>query len=362
MTVLGVDLEGTEALNYTVSQPTGLDADISAKNLTISDAVADNKIYDSTDDATVDFTNATLNGVETVDAGQVTIDDSGYTANFNNELVGTGKAVTVGGVDLDGAEATNYTVSQPSGLTADITAKGLTISGAAANNKTYDGDNIATVNFGGATLVGVETSDQDVGEVELDLANDAATFNNKNAGDGKPVTVTGVALQGTRATNYTVAQPTGLTADIDELDTTASFDANNKVYDGTTAATTSSRTVTSKVGSDDVALAGDATFADKDVDTGKTVTIASPSLTGTDALNYNLTTTSTDTADITAKNLTLPAAAANNKVYDSTDDATVNYGALSGIVAGDTDPGEVELDSRATRRTSTTSSWATASR
>jgi len=46
-------------------------------------------------------------------------------------------------------------VSQPSGLTADITVKNLTISGAAANNKQYDGNTNATVDFSGASPVGV---------------------------------------------------------------------------------------------------------------------------------------------------------------------------------------------------------------
>ena len=37
--------------------------------------------------------------------------------------------------------------------------------------------------------------------------------------------------------NYTVSQPTGLTADITQKDTTGSFTADDKVYDGTNAAT-----------------------------------------------------------------------------------------------------------------------------
>ena len=43
VTVTGVALSGADAGNYTVSQPSGLTANITAKNLTISGAAADNK-------------------------------------------------------------------------------------------------------------------------------------------------------------------------------------------------------------------------------------------------------------------------------------------------------------------------------
>src|SRR5207245_8489836 len=46
VTVLGVALSGGDAGNYTVSQPSGLTADITAKNLTINGALANNKQYD----------------------------------------------------------------------------------------------------------------------------------------------------------------------------------------------------------------------------------------------------------------------------------------------------------------------------
>ena len=109
----------------------------------------------------MNFGGATLKGVETVDQdpGEVVIDSSGYSATFDGpggKNVGLDKPVTVLGVDLDGTEATNYTVSQPTGLAADISAKNLTINGALAVDRDYDGTDVATVNFGGATLQGVE--------------------------------------------------------------------------------------------------------------------------------------------------------------------------------------------------------------
>src|SRR5207249_1452645 len=117
--------------NYTVSQPSGLTANITAKNLTINGAVANNKQYDGNATATVNFSSATLVGV--VSGDLVSINSAGYSATFTDKTVANGKPVTVLGVALSGADAGNYTVSQPSGLTANITAKNLTINGAVGN-------------------------------------------------------------------------------------------------------------------------------------------------------------------------------------------------------------------------------------
>src|SRR5256712_418875 len=153
VTVTGVVLSGADAGNYTVSQPSGLTANITAKNLTINGAVANNKQYDGNNTATVNFSSATLVGV--VSGDLVSINSAGYSATFTAKTVANGKPVTGLGVALSGADAGNYTVSQPSGLTANITAKNLTINGAVANNKQYDGNTTATVSFSLATLVGV---------------------------------------------------------------------------------------------------------------------------------------------------------------------------------------------------------------
>src|SRR2546426_11175372 len=109
-----------------------------------------------------------------------------------------------------GAALGNDTVTQASGLTANIPAKNLTISGAVANNKQYDGNNTATVSFSGASLVGVIGLDA----VSINNGEYSATFTDEKVGDGKVVTVLGVALSGADLGNYTVAQPSGLTANI----------------------------------------------------------------------------------------------------------------------------------------------------
>ena len=94
-----------------------------------------------------------------------------------------------------------------------------------------------------------------------------------------------------------------------------SITANNKVYDGTAAATIATRTLASVIGGDAVSLVGgSATFSDKNVGNGKTVTATGLSLSGSAAGNYSVNSTATTTANITPAPLTITAD--NKKVGD----------------------------------------------
>src|SRR5204863_271337 len=337
VTVLGVTLSGGDAGNYTVSQPGGLTADITAKNLTISGALGNNKQYDSGTTATVDFSSASLVGVVGLDS--VSINSTGYSATFATKTVGNGKAVTVLGVALSGGDAGNYTVSQPSGLTADITAKNLTISGALGNNKQYDGGTTATVDFSGASLVGVIGLDS----VTINSTGYSASFATKTVGTAKAVTVLGVTLSGGDASNYTVSQPSGLTADTTLFRSTINGAlGNNKQYDGNTTATVdfTGASLVTPVSGDDVSInhsGYSASFATKTVGNGKAVTVLGVGKRGGDAGNYTVSQPTGLTANITAKNLTISGAVANNKEYDGNTTATVDFTGASLVtpVSGD---------------------------
>src|SRR5204863_290270 len=67
---------------------------------------------------------------------------------------------------------------------------------------------------------------------------------------------------------------------------------------------------------------GTATFSDKNVGTGKTVTLTGASLTGADAGNYILDSVASTTSEITPAPLTIMAAGIN-KQYDGNVSATV---------------------------------------
>src|SRR5581483_11508203 len=111
-------------------------------------------------------------------------------------------------------------------------------------------------------------------------------------------------------------------ADITGRPLTVTATGVDKVYDGTAAATVtlSDNRVSGDVFTDSYTSAS---FADKTVGTGKTGSVSGISISGTDAGNYQLTSTSASTsANITARALTVTATGVN-KVFDNTTAATV---------------------------------------
>ncbi|GHT22550.1 hypothetical protein FACS189430_04500 [Bacteroidia bacterium] len=110
-------------------------------------------------------------------------------------------------------------------------------------------------------------------------------------------------------------------------DITVSIAAYDKVYDGTTAATLSDTILTGKLAADDLYLTvGTITFADKDVNTNKTVTFSGYTLGGTDATNYSLagSNSATATANITPAPLTVTPHAGQSK-FDGDPDPAYTY-------------------------------------
>ena len=77
-----------------------------------------------------------------------------------------------------------------------------------------------------------------LGSDVVTLASGTAVFNSKDVASATTVTVTGLALGGASAGNYTLNNTTETApATISALSLTGSVTANNKTYDGTTAAT-----------------------------------------------------------------------------------------------------------------------------
>ena len=186
---------------------------VAQKDVTITGLGAANKVYDGN-------TTATVTGTADV-AGKVGSDDvtvTGGTATFADKNVGTGKTVTFTSYTLSGTAAGNYNLTaQPASVTAEITAKEVTVTGITATNRTYAKDNLE-VTLNGGTLSGVISGDA----VNVDLTNAKGKMANANAGNGKAVTVTGVALGGADKGNYRLKeQPTGVTVDIAQAATPA---------------------------------------------------------------------------------------------------------------------------------------------
>jgi gliding motility-associated-like protein len=310
-------------------------ASITAKVLTVGGTfTTNNKVYDGTTAATLIINSLTL--ITKAGSDDVTLT---AVAVFDDIIVGIGKTVRLTGSSLAGIDAPNYTLSLTGAptTTANITEFSLTVTGITANNKVYDATTSAALNTGSATLSGIIGSDI----VILVSTSATGTFVNKNVGSGKTVIINGLTLSGPDAIKYAVIQPTS-TANITPSGLTViGATADNKVYNGTTAATlnTSSATLSGVLGTDVVNLISSGaigTFANKIVGTGKTVSTTGFTITGTNAGNYTLTQPSL-TADITAAVLTITGATANNKVYDGTTTATLNTlsTALSGVLGAD---------------------------
>jgi uncharacterized repeat protein (TIGR03803 family) len=138
------------------------------------------------------------------------------------------------------------------------------------------------------------------------------------------------------APGYDAAVSAAVKFTITPRDVLAAFNADDKVYDGNTLATTSLRHVAGVIGDDQVSLMGDATFASPNVvDTPIAVTMPNPSLTGPDASNYHLTFVVTTWANITPAPLAIKADA-QSKVYGDADPAltcSITSGQLFGTDA-----------------------------
>ena len=123
--------------------------------------------------------------------------------------------------------------------------------------------------------------------------------------------------------------------------TVSGITAANKKYDGGTSATVdaSTATITGKVGGDDltVSVAAGSTFDSADVGS-RTVTLGTPTLGGTSAVNYTLAATGNQTmatANITACDLTVKPNSSQSKSYGTTTDPVLAY-TSTGTVTGET--------------------------
>ncbi|QBZ97862.1 YDG domain-containing protein [Flavobacterium sangjuense] len=210
-------LGGAKANYYTLTQPTGLSADITQKGLTISGATVTPKTYTGTAGATI--TGGSLVGVISPDS--VTLVNGGGT--FADVNVANGISVASAFSLAVGGDSANYTVAQPT-LTGNITTAPLTITGLTGVNKPYDGNTTAT--FTGTP----EYSGLQNGETFSVTGTGTATFANATAGNGKTITINGYTAP---SANYSVTTST-VTANITKVALTIT--ANNQSVGYGTAA------------------------------------------------------------------------------------------------------------------------------
>lgn len=291
------------------SYPLIQNANLSTFMLVNLSATVASKTYDGN-------TSATLTAPPTpriaLPAG-VTVDTSNAVASFADKNAGINKATLVSGVALAGANASQYALNGLDAASATIDKASLQVTGVSASNKTYDASSAATL--AGTAAVSAFGADA------VNVAGSAsAVFADKNAGIGKPVTVSGFTLAGTDAANYTILQPTGLSATIAPASLALTgVVAAAKTYDGNTSATLTGTPTVTGLGSDVVSVGatGTASFADKNAGAAKPVSVSGTTLTGADAGNYLVSEPTGLTATISRANLALTGIVALDKTYDA---------------------------------------------
>lgn len=238
-------------------------------------------------------------------------------------------------VTIVGAGSTNITASQSGNSsfnaaanviqTLNVNAKELTLTDAAAASRAYN--TLLTTNITG-TLTGIINSD----DVTLD-GTLKGTFADANVADGIAVS-SACILTGTKAGNYTLTQPTGLTANITQASQTITFGAlaNKTVGDANfnlTATATSSLAVTYSSSNESVATVS-----------GSTVTIVgvgSTNITASQAgnTNYAAATDVVQSFTVTAAPIVAwqfgnPTSTGSEATYNATtNDANLNTVVLS---------------------------------
>ncbi|MBU2702175.1 filamentous hemagglutinin family protein [Sporomusaceae bacterium BoRhaA] len=257
-----------------------------------------------------------------------------------------------GGLELD-HDFSLYNTAYASGVTPSYSGNGFiyasplnlsaTLTGTVT--KIYDGTPSAALTAANFQLSGLSGATGTGGSV-------SGTYDNKNVGSGKTVTINGTAtLSGVNdligkavyGYNFDGTLNGTISGDITQAPLTAALTGTvKKTYDGTTAATlsSSSYSLNGVIGSDAVTLvtAANGNYGDKNVGSGKNVTVNGLSLSGSDAGNYTIgTSVNGNVGVIDQAPLTAVLTGTVKKTYDGTTTATLNSGnySLNGVIGND---------------------------
>ncbi len=324
VTFSGYTISGADAGNYNLSQPAASIANITAAGLTINASDVSGTYGSVSLNGTTGFTSSGLLGGQTI--GSVTLSTNATTSTSGNYNAGTW-TITPGAATGGTFNPANYSITYnnaSTGLTVTPLAIGVA-SGVTANNKVYDATTTATLPFNTPTLSGVIGGDI----VSVDQTSGSAAFADANVANGKAVTVSGLGLTGHDAADYTLTQPTGLTANITPAALTVTANDLSKTYGNPDPAFT--YTTAGLQGSD---TAGSVLSGSLTRDPGENV--GTYAITqGTLAANSNYTLTFVPgTLTITTANI-LAVAAHNQTMTYGGSLPTLTY-TYSGLVNGDT--------------------------
>ena len=125
VSVTGLGLTGADANNYSLSQP-ALSANITQASLSVLGMSANNKTYDRSTSASINTSQASLNGVVTGDS--VSLSASNVYGAFADSSVANAKTVSIYGLGISGIDSSNYNLVQPvsvANITAEVKASSL---------------------------------------------------------------------------------------------------------------------------------------------------------------------------------------------------------------------------------------------
>lgn len=304
LTASGVVNDGNNGDNYQVTFVASAAGSISQAPLTIT---ADDltKVYgDANPTATATYTGFVNGETSSVLDTAVTLVIVANTQSDVNDYV----------VTAFGAADSNYSITHVNG-NLSVTARSLTVT-VTASDKVYDSSTAASVSL---APVGVLFTDV------VTASHTGATFDTKDVGTNKTVTVSGITLLGADATNYSVATTATGDADITVLPIGITADAKTKVYGAADPSLTYQITTGALAGSD--SLSGALSRASgEDV---ATYAIGQGTLSA--GSNYDLTFTGADFT-ITRAVLTITADDKSKTYGDVNPALTVSY---SGFMNGD---------------------------
>ncbi|MEY3634247.1 MAG: hypothetical protein RLZZ61_657, partial [Pseudomonadota bacterium] len=277
-----VAFAGPDAGNYNLIQPTGLKANILPRTL-IASATGVSRQYDGT-------TNAEVNISDNRIAGDIVTYD--YIGSFLDENIGTNKFIAVQINSLTGADGGNYTLAANPSAFANVTRRVITFT-PVVTTKMYDGTTTAT----GTLATNVIAGDN----VTVTFGN--VRFDDPDAGAAKSVTLTGISVTGDLS-NYSWA-PSNTTAT--GTGTIAPYIVNltgTKVYDGAATIAASNLVLGTLVGTQTLTLAGNGTFADRNVGTNKLIDTTGLTLLSGSGANAGLPSNYTFAGGVQAASIT----------------------------------------------------------
>jgi len=269
-----VYLTGDRSINYYLYNNLFTTGNILPKPITILSTILP-KIYDT-------FTDANL----ILDiSGLVSSDNGKYSANyeyanFNNALVGNNKPLNVKYIYITGPYVQNYIYDTYLTLVGNILPAQLTIT-ATPKSKIYDNNVDASAVY---ILNGVLSNDN------VFINSGDASFNNKNVGINKTVTMTNFSLSGYSSYNYYIDSSLVIYgyANIYPLKISPYVESiSNKIYDDSLN-TTGTILLHGVFSNNTVSANGTFSFATSNVANNKPVNISNIYLIGTDESNYEL--------------------------------------------------------------------------